>query len=558
MKKTLPVIIVILLSSIVFAQQENVPIDNEVYTFLKEMKVKNIISGIHDDSPNMSRAEVLKFLDEIDTKSGSLSATEKSILKKYQNEFYDNLADSSNTFQFINSNTDFSNDYSDLFSDKIKYLYVFKKTGINFYFDMIGRLLVGQNFEPRLNNSELFDIGFRMHGTLFDKLGYSFTVQKGGISGSPGFAAILDPRMNYNFKFIENIENIGNYDFVDGYLRYHTEPIEDMNLDFQIGREKIKLGYGYGSKLVLSGDHPDLDFIRVNFRYGIFSFSSLSASTVGPFDPNRENDYTKYYAYNKIKVEFKNFADLGIGEAMIYSGRGIELAYLNPFAFYKFEEMSLQDRDNGTIFLDFQTNGIENLELQGTFFLDENILSHLQDMSLYSNKTAYQFGAFWYSPFSINDASVVLEYTKIRPYVYSHTNPQNSYTSFGQSLGHRIGPNADEIYSRLTYNFSSKLSGNFEFQHIRSGENIYDGQGNLIFNAGGDYRVPYRDGIDPLHINFLAGERINQNIYTLSLRYEPFRKIYFDLLYKIINQKNISKDISDNSSYAYIRMMLEF
>ena len=111
--------------------------------------------------------------------------------------------------------------------------------------------------------------------------------------------------------------------------------------------------------------------------------------------------------------------------------------------------MDLQDRDNGTVYLDLQTNFIKNLELQGTFFLDENILSHLQDLSLYSNKTAYQVGAFWYSPFNVNDLSLVLEYTKIRPYVYSHTNPKDSYTSFGQNLGHRIGPNSDELYSTI-------------------------------------------------------------------------------------------------------------
>ena len=213
----------------------------------------------------------------------------------------------------------------------MKYAYAFKRNDINFYLNVLGRSVYGQDITPEINNSELFDIGFRMHGTLFDKLGYSLTVQKGGISGSLDFAAVLDPRLNYNFKYIENMENIGNYDFAEGYLRYYTEPIENMKLDFQIGSEKIKLGYGYGSRLVLSGDHPVLDFVRMDFKYGVFSFTSITASTVGTFSIIRDDDYTKYYAYNKFKLSLKNFADIGLGEAIIYSGRGIELAYLKSF-----------------------------------------------------------------------------------------------------------------------------------------------------------------------------------------------------------------------------------
>ena len=538
------------------AQQENVPLDNNVYTFLKEMNLKGVIKQIHDDSPNLSRDEVRILLEEVSASKNQLSITESKLLQKYKDEFYDNDADSTNTFQFFGSG--FSNNYSDFFSNKIKHTYAYRKEKVNLYLETIGRFLYGQGIKPGVNNSELFDIGLRVHGTLFNGLGYSMTMQKGGVSGSQELAPTFDPRLNYNFKFVERLENIGNYDFTEGYLRYHTEPIEDMNLSFQIGREKIKLGYGYGSKLVLSGDHPYLDMIRTDFSYGILSFTSIAASTVGTFSFIRDDNYTKYLAYNKFKFSFDNFADFGIGEVVVYSGRGLDFAYLNPFAFYKYEEMSLQDRDNGVVFLDFQTRLIKNLELQGTFYLDENILSHLQEMNLFSNKTAYQLGAFWYSPFSINDLSLIFEYTKIRPYVYSHTNEKNSYTAWAQNLGHRIGPNADEIFVKASYNFNEWIRGNIEYQQVRSAENIYDGLGNLIFNSGGDYMVPWREGIDAKYIDFLEGERINQNIFAVSFRIEPVREIYFDLLYKFVSQKNLTNKISENSSFAYLQMMFEF
>lgn len=544
--------------SVVNAQHDNVPLDHDVYLFLKEMKVKGILKNIHDDNPLMSRYEVRKHLELLQENKETLSITEKKLLKKYQDEFYDDKADSTNTFQFLGSSSGFSSEYSDLFSNKIKHMYSFRDDNVSYYLEILGRALQGQQFKPFVNNASLFDIGFRFRGTVFSKLGYSLTVQKGGIAGSQDLAPTFDPRLNYNFKYYERFENIGNYDFTEGYLRYYAEPADGMNLALQIGREKLKLGYGYGSKLVLSGDHPVLDFIKVDFNYGIFSFTSMHASMVGEFHFDRELNYTKHIAYNRFKLSFKNLFDFGFGESIIYSGRGIDLAYLNPFAFYKYIEMSLQDRDNGLVFLDFQSNFLKNLEFQATFFLDENILSHLQELDLFSNKTAYQVGALWYSPFSIDDLSLVLEYTRIRPYVYSHVNLKNSYTSHAQNLGHRIGPNADEIHTALSYNINERMRVNLEFQHVRSGENLYDGQGNLIFNAGGDFMIGHRELIDAKYIDFLDGERINQNIYSFNFRIEPIREVWFDLFYKYIAERNVTRDTSVNTSFACLRMMFNF
>ncbi len=545
------------LTSYSFGQQENVPIDHQVYTFLKEMKVKKIIDNIHDDNPSLSRAEVKEYLHTIDSKSGELSSTEKGLLKKFRNEFYDDKSDSMNTYQMLRGTTGFSSNSSDLLSDKIKYIYVFRKKDANFYLNLLGRYIHGQNFLPETNNTELFDIGFRFRGTFFEKLGYSLSVIKGGIKGSTGFAAIVDPRMKYNFKYVENIENISNYDFTEGYLRYFTRPAEDMSLAIQLGREKIKFGYGYQSKFVLSGDHPLLDFLKIDFNYGIFSFTSWHASTVGEFDPVRSLNYTKYIATNRFKLSFKNLFDFGLGESIVYSGRGIDLAYLNPLAFYKFAEMSLQDRDNGMLWFDLETHFVKNLEFQATFYMDDDPFGNLQNLSNYINKTGYKLAAFWYTPFSISDLSLIFEYTRIRPYVYSHSNPKNTYTAWGQILGDQIGPNSDEIFLRLAYNASPWLRFTFDFQHIRHGDNIYDSFGNLIFNAGGDVFVAHRDGIDPVNIKFLDGVRINTNIFTFGMRYELIRQVFLDFVFKQIIQKNASLDISNNSAYGYLRLMFE-
>ncbi|WP_337873165.1 capsule assembly Wzi family protein [Ignavibacterium sp.] len=541
-----------------FAQIENVQLNHPVYTFLKEMYVKGVVDYIKEDDPVISRYEVINLLKEIKSRSNQLSETETKSADKYLSEFSDEL-NSENTTQLFNPDENFFSELPEMFSQKIKYLYGYKNNDANIYLEWLGHFYHGQRFSPvPTNNANLYDIGFRMRGTVFNKLGYNLTVIKGGVSGNHKIAERIEPKLLSNFKWVEAIENIGNYGFNYGYLKYLTSPTDGMDLSVQLGREDITFGYGYGSKLILSGDNPTLDFIKFNFDYGVIHFTSLHASTVGNFSTDINQRYTKYFALNRLKLSFKNLFDFGIGETMIYSGRGIELGYLSPLAFYKFIEMDLQDRDNGTLWMDFQTNFLKNIQFQATFFLDENILSNLQDLDRYTNKTAYQLNAFWYSPFNIDDVSLILEYTKIRPFVYTHRNPQNTYTAFGTTLGHRIGPNSDEIMLRANYNLNERLRLTSEYRFSRSGKNIYDENGNLIKNVGGDIFLSHPEILENTTAKFLDGERINTSHLILGFRIEPIRDFYFDVWYNYIVNKNITKSITENLSYLLIKFTLEY
>jgi hypothetical protein len=186
------------------------------------------------------------------------------------------------------------------------------------------------------------------------------------------------------------------------------------------------------------------------------------------------------------------------------------------------------------------------------------MFSTLNDLSNIENRSGYQLGLFWYSAFAISDLSLVLEYTRIRPFTYAYDNPKDTYTAWGQILGAQIGPNSDEILLRANYNVSPSIRMNCDYQYIRHGANIYDAKGNLTFNAGGDVFVYTDKGPNnPTESEFLAGERINTNIMTLDIIYEPIRKIFFDLVLKKIWQKDVLKDVSNITSYTYLQLMLE-
>ena len=547
----------ILFTSITFSQVENVQLHHSVYTFLKEMKVKGVISFIREDDPVISRFEVKDLLEKIAMQESELSSAEKKLLRKYRIEFSDSI-DPDTATQLFKPQNNFFSDLDQMSTDKIKYLYAYQEENNNIYCEWLGHFYHAQDFsKQKAVNSDLYDIGFRIRGTIFNHLGYNLTVLKGGVSGNKSLAEVIEPRLLTSFKWIEDSENIGNYDFTYGYLKYHTSPMNNMNIAVQVGREDITLGYGYGSKLVLSGDNPTMDFLKFNFDYGMINYSSLHASTTGYFSLNPEERYTKYVAFNRLKLKFENLFDIGIGETMVYSGRGIELGYLTPLAFYKFIEMGLQDRDNGNIYFDLQTKFIKNVELQATFLLDEDILSNLADLEKYTNKTAYQLGAFWYQPFYINDLSLIFEYTKIRPYVYTHFDIKNNYTAFGKNLGHRIGPNADELMLRSTYNFNEWIRMTLEYRYSREGNNVYAEDGTLIKNVGGDIALSHGYENFNTKAYFLDGEKLNTNFLSIGIRVEPIRDFIFDVSYNYSNQKNLAKNLSDEIGYALFRFTLE-
>ncbi|MEJ2104169.1 MAG: capsule assembly Wzi family protein [Ignavibacteriaceae bacterium] len=551
------ILVLILLSIEILAQVENVPLDHPVYTFLKEMKVKNILTYIGDDIPNLSRFQVKNYLKEIESKVNELSKTEKDFLERYRVEFYE-IIDTANTNYFFQPGKGFSTTLSEAFSNKVKYFYAYSEDNANVYIEMIGHYRYGAQFQPKINNTHLFDIGFRFHGTLFNHLGYNLSFLKGGAEGNRKVAELIDHRLLQNYKWIENTENIGNYDFTEGYIKYQTEPVTDMNLSIQVGREQKTVGYGYSSSLILSGYGPPLDAIEFNFDYGIVHFTSIHGSTVGDYSIDRYKRYTKYWAFNRLALSFNNLFDIGIGESIIYSGRGLELAYLTPLGFYKFLENSVQDRDNGNLYFDLQTSFIPNLEIQATFLLDENILSNLQDLQSYKNKTAYQVGLFWYEAFKVNNLSLILEYTKIRPFVYTHFNIENNYTAWGTILGHPIGPNADELFTSLSYNLTDWVRLSCEYHLIRKGENVYDSEGNLIKNVGGDVNLTHGENPQYKEALFLDGIRVNNNVFRFGLRVEPIRDFIFYILYEYNNERNITAGTTLNQSYGEFRFTLNY
>jgi hypothetical protein len=85
-----------------------------------------------------------------------------------------------------------------------------------------------------------------------------------------------------------------------------------------------------------------------------------------------------------------------------------------------------------------------------------------------------------------------IEYTRVEPYTFTNYNPQNANTNDDILFGSMIPPNADRISFLLDYFFGERYPIKFKYSYTRHGNNIYDEEGNLIRNVGGDPRQTLR------------------------------------------------------------------
>ena len=256
-----------------------------------------------------------------------------------------------------------------------------------------------------------------------------------------------------------------------------------------------------------------------------------------------------------MRLLVPNIGAFGIGVVTVYSGR-FDLAYLNPFQFHKFAEHSLQDRDNVAMFFDLQTHFLKNIEFQASFFLDENL--DLSNPNSERNKYAFQVGVFWYEFLTLKNLSLVAEYTRVRPYTYTHFDARNSYSAWGVGLGHPIGPNADELFFKLAYNATDWLRPSVEYRKIRKGNNVIDENGILIRNVGGDLLRPYEiSQVNPIAL-FLDGERVDSHLIVFNLRYEIVRNWVAEARYTYRFDSFITQSITATQPFFTLRLSAEY
>ncbi len=549
-------IIATVLCQSLFSQIELVPISHPAYQFLKRMQLSGILKDYNSSIIPISRSEVASYIKRIDN-SDILSNTDKKILEdlkiEFEYELINSLKSSSSLIDKFEGKSIFGNKTQ-------KYIYYYSDSNATLFFNFIGDLnWKSKNSDLNDNSILLGDLGLNVRGSLFNRIGYSIGYLGGkklyGNESDKIFALENDPILKTNPKFI--YEN-NYFDFYNGHFRYQTN---NNWLSLTFGREALNLGFGYVDKLFLSNNSAPFDFLNLDMRYKkiryAFIYGSIKGDSLG-IDLLK----SKNIAIHKLNIDFSDLFKVGFFESVIMSNNPFSFVYFNPISFITSADLNTgakETKKNNTLMgFDVEINPIRNFSFQGSLLIDDINFSTMfkSDSSSNDNKFGYQVGTMWTNAFSLQNLTFILEYTRLNPFVYSHRSNKDTYTNWNLSLGHLLPPNSDEIALKLIYDISNRLKINFLYQFQRSAQGIYyDSIAKKIINYGGN--INRGDGDYSFNNRFLLGDRINRNLFTASLSFEPIKQYFLEIQFKYIKNNLLYLSREDSDLYFYTNLKVK-
>jgi hypothetical protein len=267
----------------------------------------------------------------------------------------------------------------------------------------------------------------------------------------------------------------GRHLYVDwGYATAHTGP-----LDVSMGRIPMRWGPGRFSQLLISGNAPALDVLKIDLDLG-------SRITFSGFTATVNSDSSTWLSAHRLDITPIENLRVGLSEAVLYTAGGIDLAYANLILPWYPVQWNEREDDNAFLTMDATWRPLRGLALYGEFLIDD---IQYENINSVPNKLGYTFGADGFHPES--GLGAVVEYTAVQRYVYSQRKVVNYYLHDGRIIGCPLGPDADMMTAALSWCGIPGITAELRGSYTRNGEaDVYEGWPDSV-QAGG----PFPSGI---------------------------------------------------------------
>lgn len=532
LKKNYLYLIIIFSPIISYSQVEDIPISNSVYQFLMRAEVKGMLPHFSLTKLPLQRSDIIQALKQIRNNEHQLTNPEKKALLRYEKEF--RIAYEPRAVVFTSKSDSVHINFSNILTNADKMFYHYSDSLSKLSVRPVGVLDFIENFNENTSDNSLVGLfGLTFYGTLSKKLGFYFQAKNGKVVSGDKLLALYNPEYRRSVKFTELNSDI---DLTQSHIIFAQDWFKA-----KIGREEEQIGAGLFQKTYVTNIGPPLDAISLaaafkTFRYD-FSFSDLIGYSDNPFITGVSSSIPqKYFIQHRFALR-PSWGEFGFWEGVISSGRGINVAYLNPIIFLKSAEHSLHDRDNSLMGFDATVRPLNNIELRSTIFLDDYNFSEI-GKGYWSNKIAYNVAAIYAAPLNLD---LGIEYTRVEPYTFSHFDKQDSYTNDGVLIGSILQPNSEQYSLLLQYWWGNRYPLQVSVNYTRHGANVYDSTGALVKNVGGDPNITRRDpdpetGFpgDPYYgVKFLDGNL--QEIVSLKVNFtmEIIRNLNISAIYNL-------------------------
>ena len=253
---------------------------------------------------------------------------------------------------------------------------------------------------------------------------------------------------------------------------------------------------------------------------------------------------SKFFAQHRFSIR-PDWGEISFWEGLIYSKRGMDLAYLNPLSFFKSLEHALHDRDNALMGLDATVRPLSGIQFKGSFLPDDIRFGEI-GTGYWANKWAWNTSLEFVLPYGID---LGLEYSRVEPYTFSHFDTTNAMTNDEMLFGGYLLPNSDETSLLFRWWWGNRYPLEIKFAYQRHGENVYDENGIMVKNVGGD-PLQTRLNSDSYTVEFLDGNRVNTMIFQITAGYEIVRGFNIQSSYSLRN--------SNSNNSHYFRIIFRF
>ncbi len=541
--KILPIIFFLFSYSPLFSQVNYEPLNKSIYDYLDRLSIQGYFQISSEIKP-FSRMYIAKKLKIIlENKTDDITPLEKKELIFYTQEFAREL----------------------------------KRTGVN----------VDSTLSTKRNNINLWDVvGFNEYGRFhlvdYDDALFTFTldpilgykVGSGNLTsethlwnGLSMYGRISD-WMGFDLNFRDNTETGDNIDYTREFsplTGFTFQAKKDRGFEHSsvranltisndwgsatIGKDFVYYGEGVSGKTNLSNKAPSfphikleaypVDWFKFSYVHGWLNSQVIDSSSIRHSETGwvSYKNVPKYFVANQFSFTPWTTFNFTVGGSIIYSD-GFEPIYLIPVIFIRLADHYLTAPDeaagNAQLFGSAWYNIPSiNAKFYGSIFLDE---FSVQDADG-PRAVGYTVGADVINPL-IPESEIVVEYTKIDPFVYFHKDDTQHYKSYDYLLGHWIGSNSDQVYVALTKHIIRGLKVKGWYTYIRRGSRESKDEGRYLDKH-----------------TFLWGLRSNYSNWGLSIRYEALHDVFATAMYRTLasseEQDGGAIIENDNSEFAF-------
>ncbi|MGA7160774.1 MAG: capsule assembly Wzi family protein [Bacteroidota bacterium] len=474
-----------------------VPLHHPVYDYLERLTIESIVDWDGLVQP-ASRIEVAQRLLQAEAHKSKLSDVELDELLYYEKEFRPEL------LALGRSQSDTTMRW---------HLFSYEDSSFSTYLDPI----LGETVSK--GDSHLFN-GAEIEGTAGSSVGYGFRFYDNTEKGSN-----IDRVKQYVPETGIDITNSTGpqeieYDEVGAYVSYGSS-----KLQLSVGKGFVEWGSGNGGKLILSDKAPEFPMIRLDyfpvpwltFHYmhgwlqSLVIDSLLSYQTSLPYAPR--NIYReKYIAAHMLSLRPITGFEFSLGESIIYSDGPPNILFLIPVMFFRaadhyLSHTSQNDGNNSQFFFDAKYDFLDHFRTYGTLFIDEIDTYQIFNPSKARNQLGFTLGTRILNP-PFKNVDVIIEYTRILPWVYSNSVAAQTYESDGYLLGDYIGQNADQIYTEVNWRPFRPLGFSAYYDYVRRGG---------MTDVQKEYELP--------SLPFLYGQVERATIKGAAVTYEPLHDL---------------------------------